>query len=150
MKIREITPLTWRRLLITLTIITLAAALRLWPLSSLGTSVAWLTYYPAVMVAGIYGGLFSGLFATFLSCFTVIFLWSVFVVQPYINKPSDWLGLVFFTFTCTMISFVTEAMRRANVRANAAQEKAESANKAKSTFLANMSHELRFEADATL
>jgi signal transduction histidine kinase/CheY-like chemotaxis protein len=150
MKIREITPLTWRRLLITLTIITLAAALRLWPLSSLGTSVAWLTYYPAVMVAGIYGGLFSGLFATFLSCFTVIFLWSVFVVQPYINKPSDWLGLVFFTFTCTMISFVTEAMRRANVRANAAQEKAESANKAKSTFLANMSHELRTPLNAIL
>jgi signal transduction histidine kinase len=41
-------------------------------------------------------------------------------------------------------------MRRANVRAKLAQEKAEAANQAKSTFLASMSHELRTPLNAIL
>ena len=41
------------------------------------------------------------------------------------------------------MSFVAEAMRRANTKANYLQEQAQKANQAKSVFLANMSHELR-------
>jgi signal transduction histidine kinase/FixJ family two-component response regulator len=150
MKIKEITPLTWKRFAVSVAIIITAAALRIWPLQSLGISMAWLTYYPAVMVAGIFGGLFCGLLATFLSAFIVVFLWSLIVTQPYVSKPADWLGVAVFTFTCTMISFVTEAMREANRRSLEAQSLAQNANRAKSEFLANMSHELRTPLNAIL
>jgi signal transduction histidine kinase/DNA-binding NarL/FixJ family response regulator len=131
-------------------VIALAAALRVWPLQSLGSSLAWLTFYPAVMIAAINGGLAAGLLATALACLIAVFLGPVLVAQPFINNPADWLGVAVFVMTGTMISSVAEAMRRAQTRAKLAQEKAEAANKAKSVFLASMSHELRTPLNAIL
>jgi signal transduction histidine kinase/DNA-binding response OmpR family regulator len=150
MKLNEISPWQIKRFLYAIVLIAAASTLRAWPLQSLGSSMPYLTYYPAVMVAGIYGGLYGGLFATVLSGFAVSYLGPLLVARPFINKPADFLGLAVFTLTCTMISFVTEATRRANASAKAAQEKAEAANKAKSAFLANMSHELRTPLNAIL
>ncbi|MDP2886584.1 MAG: hypothetical protein Q8P51_16370 [Ignavibacteria bacterium] len=76
--------MTLRRLGVTIAVIAAAAALRVWPLQALGSTVAWLTFYPAVMVIAIYGGLWSGLLATFLLCFIVTTLWFVIVAQPFI------------------------------------------------------------------
>jgi len=93
-----------------------AAALRYWPLQAIDSRMTWLTFYPAVMVAAIYGGLAAGWLAIGLACLTVTFLWPVLVAQPFINDGADWLGLVVFVLTGTMISSVAEAMRRANER----------------------------------
>ena len=131
------------RFIVATALVALAAVLRIWPLQVLGSILVWLTFYPAVMVAAIYGGLSSGLLSTGLACLTVIFLWPLLVTQPFIKSLADWLGLAVFVLTGTLISSVAEAMLRANARAKRAQEQAEASNKAKSTFLANRSHELR-------
>lgn len=62
------------RFLVAIALVAIAAALRAWPLQALGSILAWLTFYPAVMVAAIYGGLLAGLLATTLACVTVLFL----------------------------------------------------------------------------
>ena len=98
-----------------------AAALRYWPLQALGSRMAWLTFYPVVMVAAIYGGLAAGLLATGLACLTVTFLWPVLVAQPFIKDGADWLGMAVFVLTGTMISIVGESPLRANARAKQAQ-----------------------------
>ena len=116
------------RYVVAIALVALAAALRIWPLQALESKLAWLTFYPAVMVVAIYGGISAGLFATVLACLTVIFLWPMLVAQPFINNPADWLGMSVFILTGTMISGVAEAMRRAQKRAIEALEKAETAN----------------------
>lgn len=150
MKSLKITPFSFKRLYFTLIIITLAFAIRAWPLGTLGTRAPWLTFYPAVMVIAIYGGIIFGLIATFLSCIFDIYLWRLVVQQPFLKDSADFLGMYVFVLTCIMISILAEAMRIANVRARLEQEKAQLANQAKSVFLANMSHELRTPLNAVL
>jgi len=131
-------------------VILLAAAMRLWPLQSLGGRTIWVTFYPAVMVVALYGGLIPGLVASLLSCSIVLFLWQLFVPTPFIKDFGDWLSLTIFMITCTGISITSEAMRRSQKKTREAKEQAEKANKAKSVFLSNMSHELRTPLNAIL
>lgn len=104
---------SWQPYVVAIIVISLAAALRLWPLQSLGLRTVWVTFYPAVMLVAIYGGLASGMLATFLSCFIALFLWPVFVDQPFIKDFGDWLSMSVFLVTCTMISSIAEATYRA-------------------------------------
>jgi two-component system CheB/CheR fusion protein len=150
MNLQQTSRLVWSRYIVAVTLIALAAALRIWPLHSLGSSLSWLTFYPAVMIVAIYGGLFTGLLATALACFTVIYLWPLLVSAPFVKNPADWLGVFVFVLTGSMISGVAEAMRRAQANAIKAQERAEVANRAKSVFLSTMSHELRTPLNAIL
>jgi len=136
--------------LIAILVILFAAALRLWPLQSLGGRTVWVTFYPAVMVVALYGGLIPGLVASLFSCSIVLFLWQVFVPTPFIKDFGDWLSLAIFMITCTGISITSEAMRRSQKKTREAKEQAEKANKAKSVFLSNMSHELRTPLNAIL
>jgi len=150
MRVNQITRLTLKRLLVTYALIIIAAALRIWPLQSLGSTVVWLTFYPAVMIISIYGGLWSGLVATFSTCFIVTYAWSLMVAHPFITKPADWLSMGVFIMTGGMISSVSESMLQANRKALQAQNQALHANQVKSAFLANMSHELRTPLNAIL
>jgi len=119
---------SWQPFVIAIALIATAAALRLWPLQALGSRLTWLTFYPAVMIAALYGGFSAGLLGTILSCLTMLYLWPVFVTQPFIRDSVDWLGLAVFFATCTMISGVAEAMRRAYARGTQAKEQLEAAN----------------------
>jgi len=104
------------RYIIAGTLIFLASLLRIWPLHILGSTLAWLTYYPAVVVASIFGGLLAGLFSAVLACITVVFLWPILVHQPFITTPSDLLGMLFFFLTCSIISVISEGLHRTKER----------------------------------
>ena len=131
-------------------LVVLAASLRVWSLQLLGEKIAWLTFYPAIAVAAVYGGFFVGLLITILFCIIVAFFWQLLAEHPFLKDFADWLGLVIFFLNCMIISVAAEAMHRANARARNAQKLAEESNKAKSLFLANMSHELRTPLNAIL
>lgn len=130
-------------IILSISLILFAGAIRIWPLGILENKVPWLTFYPAVMVSAIYGGLFGGIIASIFASVLVFFSSSIIDIKPFINDKSDMIGLAVFLFNSAMMSFVAEAMRRANVKSIYLQEQAQKANQAKSVFLANMSHELR-------
>ena len=140
----------WLRYLAAILIVIVGGMIRILFLSSLGQRIVWVTFYPAVMIAALYGGFSAGVLATVLSCLVAVYLWPLFGDQPFITTSADWLGMAVFFLNCLMISWIAEAMRRAQARAKAAQEQAEAANRAKSIFLANMSHELRTPLNAIL
>jgi PAS domain S-box-containing protein len=97
-----------------------AALVRLGFLQALGMRATFVTFYPAVMLAALYGGLSAGLLATVLSAGLAAYFW----MEPAglaIQAPGDWLALAIFLVSGTMISGVTEAMHCAQARAREAE-----------------------------
>ncbi len=135
-----------RSFLIALVAVVIATLLRKYFLGALENKVAWITYYPAVMVAAIYGGFVSGLLTSVFTTFIAVFAWNFITNKPFIADNSDWIGLVVFLLNCILVSGIAEYTRRQTI----AKERANKANRAKSIFLANMSHELRTPLNAIL
>ncbi|MGZ6225830.1 MAG: PAS domain S-box protein [Syntrophales bacterium] len=101
-----------------------AAAIRMAFLSAMGMRAPFVTFYPAVIFASIYGGLRAGLLATALSAIVVDYFWIEPVGQFYIEQTSDWLAIMTFLLTGAMIAGVSDAMHRARVSASAAEKQA--------------------------
>ena len=106
----------WQRLLVALLIVGAASAFRAVFFGTLGRGIPYLVFYPAVMLAALYGGFAGGLLATSLSV-PLSFFW---VQRSYLSSP-EWLGMMVFVLSCLTVSAIGEAMRRA-------QKKAETAN----------------------
>ena len=115
-------PREWLRYFATALIIAAAASLRAGLSSVLGTHAPFVTFYPAVILAALYGGLPAGLLATVLSAGTVVW-WAEPVGRLFdIRDHGDWLGMALFLVGCTGISCICEAMHRAQARAIRAEE----------------------------
>tara|TARA_R110001599_G_scaffold353737_1_gene595983 strand:+ start:2926 stop:4551 length:1626 start_codon:yes stop_codon:yes gene_type:complete len=110
-----------------LLLVVIAAVLRIWPLHLIESSNAWLTFYPAVMIAALYGGFFAGMLATVLACISIVFLWPIFLVQPFVINHFNYVEMTVFAISSIIISGLVESLHRANKRVNLAQQQAESA-----------------------
>ncbi|MGZ8236189.1 DUF4118 domain-containing protein, partial [Methylobacter tundripaludum] len=102
------------RIAVAIGIVLLAASLRLWPLQALGLRLAYLTFYPAVMIAALYRGIFTGLLATALSSL-VVYFWQP-SGHPFIQDSADWLGMAVFIINGIMVSLACEAMFHGRAR----------------------------------
>lgn len=100
-----------------ITLVLAATAVRLAFLTALGTHVAFITFYPAVMLAALYGGLRAGMLAMVLSAILADYFWIEPTWSLSGTSPVDWLSMAVFILSCTMISWITEAMRHAQTRA---------------------------------
>ncbi len=113
-----------QRYIVAIVITIVAAAVRLAFLQTLGMSVRFITFYPAVMLSALYGGLGPGVVATLLSAVLASYLW----VQPAGHflpvSSADLMGLTIFFINCMAISWIVEVMRRAQVRTHMAQMQA--------------------------
>jgi len=104
-------------------IVAVATLARLGFLQVLGTRATYITLYPAVTIAAVYGGLPAGLLATVLSAIVADYFW----LEPAgfgIFHPADWLSMAIFLASGTLISCVSEAMHRAQARARGAEGEA--------------------------
>ncbi len=134
---------TRQRHLVAVAIVFTAMAVRMLFLEDLATTLPYLTFYPAVIIAALYGGLNSGLMATALSGILAHF----FILEPAginIRRPDQMVAMAFFLLSCGMISGVTEAMRRARMRAQEAETQARLAEEREKAQQAIRESEERF------
>lgn len=106
-----------------ITLVVAATLLRLQFLQGLGTNAPYITFYPAVAIAALYGGLRAGFLTLALSAAVAIYFWVEPVHTLTVRGSLDWLLLVTFLATTVLISLVSEAMHRARARAHAAIER---------------------------
>jgi K+-sensing histidine kinase KdpD len=102
-------------LLLSIITVTIATVIRVVFLGSLGAAVAFLTFYPAVIIAALFGGIWAGLLSTALSALAADY----FLLNPVrkfdLTDPVDILSLTIFVLSCTGISIIIEIMRRSRV-----------------------------------
>lgn len=106
-----------QRALLAVALVLAAIFLRIWPLQNMGTSLAYVTFFPAVTIAALYGGRTAGIISTALSVIYVYF-WQT-ASNPRFGDMGHWEGMALFAFTGFMLSGFSEALFRA--RANEMQ-----------------------------
>jgi PAS domain S-box-containing protein len=109
-----------RRALLGVIVVLAAALLRVWPLQNMGTHLAYITFYPAVALAALYGGRVSGLLATVLSAL-VVYVWQ-FASGPNLQNEVYWEGMAIFIATGVIMAHASEVIFRERARALRAAE----------------------------
>ena len=112
----------WLRCTVGVLAAVLAAAIRLQFLEVLEFRAAFLTFYPAVVVAALYGGFRVGLLVTGISAALVEYFWMEPVGQFAITNHADLISMVIFLVSGVLISYLAEAVHRAQAQAHKAEE----------------------------
>jgi PAS domain S-box-containing protein len=99
------------------TLVCLLVRLLLWPV--LGNSSPFMLFLPAVMVSVFYGGLRAGLLATALGAAAAVY----FLIEPLLSfelhTVADMAGVVVFVAVGSLISGLSESLRRSRRRVEA-------------------------------
>ncbi len=114
----------WRRYAVAVLAVAVAGGVRATALRSLGVRVPYVTFYPAVVLASLFGGFWPGLAATLLSALLVAIYWVEPVGRLAINDPMDLVGIAVFVAASTMVAWIAETMHRAQARAVDAEAQA--------------------------
>jgi len=114
---------TWaKQILIGLVIVSVGSALRIWPLAMLGGRTAWLTLYPSVMFASLYGGIIGGTAATLFSILSVCCILPRITGITYVKDTPDVVAAGIFTATCVLVAIIFDQKRKADERRREALE----------------------------
>lgn len=109
-------PIRLRTLALTLAFVAAATALRFWPLDELGDRFIWSTFYPAVVLAAIFGSFYCGIIATILSSLVAYAGWHYFSGHSFLQDNAGWLGIFVFLFNGILISIVAGKLKTANAK----------------------------------
>jgi PAS domain S-box-containing protein len=115
----------WLRCAVGIIVVIIAAAFRLQFLEALGSRVPFLTFFPVVAVAALYGGLYAGLPATVLSVALADYFWMEPAGRFGIKTYSDLMSILVFLASGILISYLVEVTCRAR-KAAADLQKSES------------------------
>ncbi len=85
-------------------------------LQALGTSVAFITFYPAVMLAAFYGGFRAGALATAVAAAVADYFWIEPARSFAIGSPLDLLATLIFVISCLLISWIVGLLQEAQAR----------------------------------
>jgi PAS domain S-box-containing protein len=112
----------WLRCTAGVLVAIIAAGIRWHFLEVLELRAPFLTFYPAVAIAWLYGGFSAGLTATVVSAAFADYFWMEPVGQFGIANSADLMSMVVFLASGTLISYLAEATYRAHARAHKAEE----------------------------
>jgi PAS domain S-box-containing protein len=136
------------RYVVAVAAVAVGASFRWICLGVLGDAAPYITFYPVVVFAALYGGLGAGLLATVLSMAAVDYFWVEPVGQWSVGRAADRLSLLLFFANGVVISWVTQVMHRARLRAAEAEERAKFAAEHERATQALRQSEARFVAFA--
>ena len=106
---------------IAIAVVIVAAFVRFAFLQSLEFQAPFITFFPAVVIAALYGGLWAGAIVTFLSAIITDY----FLIEPVgsllIARFSDGLALGIFVADGLLVSWVADRLQRANSRLRQAE-----------------------------
>lgn len=99
----------------------IATVIRLVFLRDIGMQAPFILFYPAVMIAALYGGIPAGLLATILSAMVADYFW----IPPFglitVGRPDEMISLCIFLLGGCLMSGVAGMMHRAQLRAREAE-----------------------------
>jgi len=134
----------WLRCTVGVLAAVIAAAIRLQFLGTLELRVTFLTFYPAVAVAALYGGFVAGLLATVVSAALANYFLMEPVGQFAIANSADLLSLAVFLASGALISYLAEATYRAQARAHKAEEQSRLSAEREKSAVALQQSETRY------
>lgn len=111
------------RVLVAVAAVACAVLLRFALMGLLGPRTPFLTFYPAVMIAALCGGAISGFTSTGLLALLAYF-WVLPQGQPPQLDTASWLAIGMFLFSGTVLSLISEGLRRARRRTARAEAEA--------------------------
>ncbi len=85
-------------------------------LQSLGAGLPFITFFPAVMLAALYGGFRGGVFATLLSATGVSYFWMEPVYSFTIGKPANLIAMALFISANIFMSWMAERLLQTSKR----------------------------------